>query len=93
MDKIVKTGLADLLEQIADETVFDKDKYFLFNRTMGNGNVDPVIGSAANELTEYYSNWEHFGKRLREDPTLNEKTTKKARHRLKELAKEIRSLS
>jgi hypothetical protein len=92
VDKQTKLGLADLVEQIADGVVFDEEKYFQFNRTIGSGDVDIPIGAAANELTEYYSDWLSSRKAFTADRSLNEKRTRKARQRLKELADEIRLL-
>ena len=85
----MRTRLASLLNEIAEEPEFDEKKYFEFSKLLGSGKVDDTYARAWNELTELYTTWKHTGKKLGKNSGLNRSLTEGTRRKLQTLALEI----
>ena len=83
--------VVELLERLARETEFDEAAYLSFGLLLKGRKVDPLLGAAYDEATEFYVTWEHQGKKLRTDPRLNDAVTRESREHLLLFARALRS--
>lgn len=90
VDESVKQ-VVELLERLARETEFDEAAYLSFGLLLKGRKVDPLLGAAYDEATEFYVTWKHRGKELRTDTHLNDEVTRESREHLLLFARALRS--
>lgn len=83
--------VAELLERIAHETVFEEALYLRLGLLLKERKIDPLLGAAYDEATEFYITWKHQGKNLRSDTRLNTEVTHESRERLLLFAQALRN--
>jgi len=83
--------VAELLERLAQETIFDEAAYLRLGLLLKDRKVDPLMGAAYDEATEFYVTWKHRGKKLRADTRLNNEVTRESREHLLLFARALRN--